>query len=99
MWPGQASVIFSYYKRYCAPALLVSVLCCWSYISSGDIVAQLLTKVVTDTAILFFISVLYARNNYYYYNLHVSRIALLIGYFVADMFVLTVLLIIIGAWL
>lgn len=91
----QIRVTFSFYKYFCLPPALLSVLFCFIYRANEDsILVAIAAKLLTDAAIWYFLTSFYGAYFYYYYNLHISKTILLVSFFIFDM-----LLLIIGLWI
>jgi hypothetical protein len=77
--------VTGFYKHNSVAALCVTILCCIIYLKTGDIIAQFLTKVATDAMILYFLFSVKPSRLYYFYNLHVSRLALVLSFIFTDL--------------
>jgi hypothetical protein len=86
----QAAMLF--YRHHCIAPLLASLLCCRLYATNGDAPAQYLSKIAIDSALLCFIFSLKPGTLYYYYNLHISRAALVVSFLLTDLVIFSVCL-------
>lgn len=77
-------------------ALLMTGLCCLSFALMGqDVVLQLFSKLISEFLILYIVSL--SKNKFcYYYNLHLSKAALLTSYVIIDLFIFGCCLWIVG---
>jgi hypothetical protein len=81
-----------FYRHYCYAPFFTTILCCFLYARTADPLAQYATKLATDVALLYFIFSLDAAKLYYYYNLHISRVALIVSFFIIDLSAFTICL-------
>jgi hypothetical protein len=86
------ALLGAFYNSYRILPTFISLVCCVLYWYSGLMALQVISKLITDAGILFFMVMLNSNKLYYYHNLHISRFALLAGFFVIDMFIFSLCL-------
>ena len=76
----------SFYTYYCGAPLGITLLSCYASTRiEGSLVAAITGKVTSEFVILYFVLALHSHRLYYYYNLHISRIYLLITFLTIDL--------------
>ncbi len=86
----RANALWAFYLHHCMAPLVVSALCCYIYWADAQFINLLLIKLVTNAGICYFVNTIHRNRLFYYYNLHISRRLLWMGYFTVDLFIFVI---------